>query len=117
MGIYGRTIGIDSNSMQFKEFLDQYPTVIQNLKDKCFRLQTDTLDLNFSWTKATIEIVEKSERTLQLDNRDPNSKTVLITIIDIYFISKTKRMKLTLGDAIKCDNIWKLGNNINLTEQ
>ena len=113
----GKTIGIDSNSTEFNAFVKRYPLVIQNFKKKCYDLQTDTTELNFSWTIAKLEKIEKLEKTIPIDNRKADSKTVILTIVEIYFTSNNKKLKLTLGDANAYNAIWKLGNTINLTVQ
>jgi hypothetical protein len=114
---FGKTLGLDSNSTEFKEFVKRYPLVIQNFKKICYDLQTDTTELNFSWTKAKLEKIEKLEKTIPIDNRKPDSKTVILTIVEIYFTSNDKKLKLTLGDANAYSAIWKPGNNITLTMQ
>jgi hypothetical protein len=114
---FGRTLDIDSNSIEFKEFLSRYPLVIKRFKENCYELLTDSSNLNFSWTKARLEKVEKSEKTLLLDNTNANTKSVVLTIVDIYFISNDKKLKVTLGDANKYKGIWKPGNNIALSLQ
>lgn len=114
---FGKAIGIDSSSTQFKEFINGYPQVIKHFKELCNDIINDTTELQFSWTTATLMRIEKSERALPIDNRDPNSKTVLITIVDVFFSSNDKTFKHTLGDANMYSNIWKPGNNLSLVRQ
>jgi len=114
---FGKTLGLDSNSTKFQEFIKRYPLVIQHFKQLCKNLQVDTTELNFSWTKAKLERIEKSEKTIPIDNRNPNSKTAILTIVDIYFTSNGETLKLTLGDANDYSGIWKPGNNIALRIQ
>jgi hypothetical protein len=113
---FGKQMGIDSNSEQYKQFVEQYPFVIKNFKNRCSQLLRDTIDYRFSWTFAKLDKIERSDKLLAIDNRDPNSKTVTITIIDIYFISNNKRLKLSLGDAHSYNGIWKPGNHIGISE-
>jgi hypothetical protein len=109
---FGATIGIDTTSDQYSQFVKGYPLGISNFKEKCSRLSKSTTD--FNWTLAKLEKIQKSQKIIPIDNRDTNSKAVTITVIDIYFYSNDKRFKLTLGDANCYGGIWKPGNNINI---
>jgi hypothetical protein len=109
---FGATIGIDTTSGQYRQFVKEYPLEISKFKEKCSRLQKRTAD--FNWTLAKLENIQKTEKLIPIDNRDTKSKTVTITLIDVYFYSNDKRFKLTLGDANSYGGIWKPGNNINI---
>jgi hypothetical protein len=111
---FGKTVGTDSNAEQYKQFVKQYPFAVKDFKDRCNQLLTDTIDYAFSWASAKLDKIETSEKILPLDNHDPNSRTVTLTLIDIYFFSNNKRLKLSIGDANAYNGTWKPGNNIGI---
>lgn len=113
---FARTMGIDSNSSQYKAFLVEYPNVINRFRERCAELRADTAQLGLRWKDARLEKVDSRTTQIPLNNRDGNSKTVTITIVDILFVSNQKRYQLTLGDAFNYQGIWKPGNNIDLEE-
>lgn len=93
-----------------------YPNVIRGFKLKCEELLNDTTDLNFSWSSARLEKIVTSTKRVYADNRDPNTKSITITIIEILFLSNNKRFSLSLGDANNYNGIWRPGNRIGVEE-
>lgn len=114
---FGRSLGVDTGSEQYQEFMKRYPLVIENYKEKCHQLLYDTTELGLNWKIARVDTIEKSTKILPLDNRNSKNQTVTITIVDIYIISNGKGYKLTLGDVASYNGIWKPGNNIEITRQ
>jgi len=112
----GGTAGVDTNSAGYKEFVAEYPSVIDRFKEQCIAIENDSARLHFSWTNSNLDSIEISERNIPMDNRDPNSKTVVVTILDIYFTSNNRLLRLTLGDANKYNGLWKPGNRIALSK-
>lgn len=106
----------DTNSASYKEFVTQYPSVVDQFKQECLAIQNDSAKLHFSWTNSNLDSIEISERNIPVDNRDPDSKTVVVTILDIYFTSNNRLLRLTLGDANKYSGLWKPGNRIALSK-
>ncbi|HYK47831.1 MAG TPA: hypothetical protein VEV83_21790 [Parafilimonas sp.] len=112
----GATAGVDTNSASFKEFVTQYPSFVDQFKQQCAAIENDSTRLHFSWTNSNLDSIEISERNIPLDNKDPNSKTVVVTVLDIYFRSNSHLLRLTLGDANKYNGLWKPGNRIALSK-
>ena len=112
----GGSAGVDTNSAAYKEFVAQYPSVVDQFKEQCVAIENDSARLHFSWTNSNLDSIEISERNIPVDNRDPNSKTVVVTILDIYFTSNNRLLRLTLGDANKYNGFWKPGNRIALSK-
>jgi hypothetical protein len=112
---FGLSAGLDTNSAGYKEFVTQYPSVVDEFKQKCVAIQNDSARLHFSWANSNLDSISISEKNVPVDNRDPKSKTVAVTILDIYFTSNKHLLKLTLGDANKYNGIWKPGNSIALS--
>ena len=110
---FGKTMGVDSSSEEYKQFLKRYPSVIENFKEKCSKLLSDSARLHFSWTQSKLDKIESTPQSVSLDD----GRTLNIMIIEIHFHSNNRRFKLLLGDVNSYDGIWKPGNNIDLTTQ
>lgn len=113
---FGISIGVDTTTNDFKQFVNEYPNEISTFKKKCKRILHDDLDANFRWALATLDKVQKSQFDIPIDEHDPNSKTITLTVIDIYFYVNKLRYKLSLGDANAYNGIWKPGNQISLIQ-
>jgi hypothetical protein len=113
---FAKEMGIVEGSPAYQSFLNRYPLVIKSFKDKCYQIQHDSLDYKFSWINAKLEKLEPVERTITPDNM-PNKKPVLLTGLNIYFLSKGQSYILKFGDLHQYGGVWKPGNNISLTIQ
>ena len=117
LAAFANAIGIDSSKKVFIDFKKRYPLVIEDFKKKFNNLLNDTSENQLSWKNAIIDNIEISQKIIPVDNRDPNSKTIILTIIDIYFTSNSKKYVLTIGDANNYNDVWKIGNNLDLSGQ
>jgi hypothetical protein len=113
---FAKELGIGEGSAAYESFLRRYPLVIKSFKEKCYQIQRDSLDYKFSWIHAKIEKVEPVQKTITPDNV-PNKKTVLLTVVNIYFVSGGQSYILKFGDLHQYGEYWKPGNDISLTIQ
>jgi hypothetical protein len=117
MGEFGKSLGFDSSSVPYKNFLEQYPLVIKTFKRKCVNIEADTAGLNVNWSAAQLVKVDTAEKTIPVNNRTNANRTIKLTIISIHFTSNKKEFVLQLGDAREYNGIWKPGNNIKIFTQ
>jgi len=112
----GASAGVDTNSANYKSLLTRYPSVVDQFKQKCLSIENNAAIMKFSWANSTLDSISISEKNVPVDNSDPDSKTIAITILDIHFTSNNQSLMLTIGDAKKYNGIWKPGNKIALSK-
>ena len=113
---FAKSLGITEGSESYKSFMNRYPLVIKSFRDKCYQVQRDSLEFQFSWVNARLEKVEPVERTIIPENV-PNKKPVPMTMVNIYFTSRGQSWLLKFGDLHAYGGYWKTGNNLSLTIQ
>jgi hypothetical protein len=113
---FANELGITEGTEAYSSFLKRYPLVIKSFKDKCYQIQRDSLEYNFSWAHAKLDKLEQEQKTIIPENT-PSKKPVTLTSVNIYFYSGGQSYLLKFGDLHQYGAIWKPGNNLSLTIQ
>lgn len=111
-----KKIGIDNDSKEYSEAISGYNSELDKFRENINGIYLDTSDNKLDWKKANFEKVISISDSMKIDNRDLNSKSVLVTRLSVYFSYNSHKFRITVDDAFEINGLWKLGNNIYLKE-
>jgi hypothetical protein len=109
-------IGIEKDSDQYSDAVNGYDTELEKFRETINGIYSDTLNNKLSWKNAVFEKVISISDSMKIDNRDPNSKSVMVTRLSVYFVCNSNNFRITIDDAFEVNGLWKLGNNIYLKQ-
>ena len=116
MIILAEKIGIPKESKQYSDAVNGYNSELEKFHENINQIYSDTIDNKLEWKKADLQKVISISDSMKVDISDPNSKSVLVTRLSVYFACDTHKFRLTIDDAFEVNGLWKLGNNIYLKE-
>ena len=116
MKALAKKIGIENDSKEYSDALSGYNSELDKFRENINGIYLDTSDNRLDWKKANFEKVISISDSMKSDNRDPNSKSVLVTRLSVYFSYSSHKFRITVDDAFEVNGLWKLGNSIYLKQ-
>jgi len=109
-------IGIEKDSKQYSDAVNGYESELEKFHENINLIYSDNRDNKLEWKKANFQKVISISDSMKVDNSDPNSKSVVVTRLSIYFVCNSNKFRITIDDAFEVNGLWKLGNNIYIKE-
>jgi hypothetical protein len=109
-------IGIKKGSKQYSDAVNGYDSELNKFRENIVVIYSDTLDNKLNWKEAGFQKVTSVSDSMKIDNRDPDSQTVIVTRLTVYFVCNSHTFKIAIDDAFEVNGLWKLGNNIYLRQ-